>query len=153
MGEAQGTRGDDSRTREGVGCAERGDAQAGLGQAGSAEGDGAREDEVTVAAQRQGIVSRGNRPAERERTGVAAEKGGTIHDNGSAQGVVPREIAQDTRAEAAARQREGFVAGDTTEDAQGGAGGDHGRARGAAEAGRTAEVERARVDIGHAAVI
>ena len=150
---AQGAGVDDGGAGVGVGRAEGRDAEAFLGQAGRAEGDRTAEDEVARAAQRQGMVSRGNRPAERERAGFALEAGGAGEDDGSAQGIGAGKITEHARAEAAAGQEERLVAGDITEDAQGGAGGDHGLARGAAEAGRAAEVDGARVDVGHAGVV
>ena len=151
--ETQGARVDDGGAGEGVGRAEGRDAEALLGDSRRTEGDHAAEDEFAGAAQRQGMVSRGKGSAERERAGIAREAGGTVEDDGAAQGVDAGKIAEDARAEAAAGHEETFAAGDPTEDAESGAGGDHGLACVAAEAGRAAEIDRARVDVRHAGVV
>ena len=151
--EAQGARVDDGGAGEGVSRAEGRDAEALLGDSRRTEGDHAAEDEFAGAAQRQGMVSRGKGSAERERAGIAREAGGTVEDDGAAQGVDAGKIAEDARAEAAAGHEETLAAGDPTEDAEGGAGGDHGLACVAAEAGRAAEIDRARVDVRHAGVV
>ena len=155
MGQAQGAGGDDGGSGEAVGRAERGDAQTGLGQAGSAEGDGAREDEVTVAAQRQGIVSRGNRPAERERAGVAAEEGVRAEGHRAAEGVGAGDVAEDARGGRSARtsNREGLAADNITGNLDRRAGGDDRRAGGGTEAGVAAETDRTFEDLGHAGVV
>ena len=153
-GRAEDARVDDDRAVEGVRTAQGELARAILDEVGGGARDGAVDDDVARAGERQGMGVPGEGTAQREATGLGTDERGAAEGDRTAEGVDAAEIAQRAVAgKTGTDEGEGFGPdGDAAAEFERRAIG-HGRAAGdVAEGGRVADRQEAGVHGGRARV-